>query len=238
MAQTESVTSNTENLQDLITRARYVLFDFDGPICRVFAGHPADGVAAELVKWLDRRGAGRLLTVDERQASDPWDVLRAVGRRSPGSAVVAELEKQLTEEELKAVSSAELTTHADRLIRTWSERGAKLAVTTNNSAEAVWEYLEAQELDGYFAHVYGRTSDPNLLKPHPHCLDQALAAFRAKPSDALMLGDSRPDVEAAGRAGVAFLGYARNERKEKELRKAGAENLVGSLVEVVRPLTH
>jgi phosphoglycolate phosphatase-like HAD superfamily hydrolase len=101
--------------------------------------------------------------------------------------------------------------------------------------------LKARKLDDCFKddrfkHVYGRTRDPELLKPHPHCLEQALAAFGADPSDALMLGDSRPDVEAARRAGVAFLGYARNDRKEKELREAGAEHLVYSLGEVVRPL--
>jgi hypothetical protein len=32
---------------------------------------------------------------------------------------------------------------------------------------------------------------------------------------------------------VAFLGYARNERKYEQLRAAGAEHLVGSLRDVV-----
>jgi phosphoglycolate phosphatase len=236
VTQTESVTSHTENLQDLITRARYVLFDFDGPVCRVFAGHAADGVAARLVEWLEGLGEQRLLTPEERQATDPWDVLRAVGSRRPGRDPPAQLEGRLTAEELDAIASAMPTAHADPLIQSWRAYGAQLAITTNNSAQAVWKYLKGRKLDDRFAHVYGRTRDPGLLKPHPHCLQQALTAFRADPSDALMLGDSPPDVEAARRAGVAFLGYARNDRKEKELREAGAENIVYSLLEVVRLL--
>jgi HAD superfamily hydrolase (TIGR01509 family) len=227
---------HTENLQQLITRTRYVLFDFDGPICRVFAGHAADGVARGLVHWLDERGAGHLLTSEERQATDPWDVFRSVGRHRPGSDLVAALEERLTQEELKAVLSAMPTTHADPLVRTWAASGAQLAVTTNNSPLAVRKYLKGRRLNDRFAHVYGRTRDPGLLKPHPHCLQQALDAFGADPSDVLMLGDSPPDVEAARRAGVAFLGYARNERKEKELRGADAEHIVYSLLEVVQSL--
>ncbi|MET7572688.1 HAD family hydrolase [Streptomyces sp. NPDC005492] len=230
------MTSHTENLQTLITRARYVLFDFDGPICRVFAGHAADGVALRLVQWLDGLGAGELLTAEESRTSDPWDVLRSLGRRRPGSDLVAELEQRLTDEELKAVSSAMPTAGADPLVRTWAKSGAQLAVTTNNSPRAVWKYLEGRGLDGCFTYVCGRTRDPNLLKPHPHCLQEALAEFGADPSDALMLGDSPPDVEAARRAGVAFVGYARNERKEKELREAKAEHIVFSLREVMQPL--
>lgn len=230
------MTSHTENLQDLITRARYVLFDFDGPICRVFAGHSADGVARGLVEWLDARGEGGLLTPVERQTTDPWDVFRAVGRSRPGSDLVAELEERLTREELKAVSSAMPTAFADPLVRTWQARGARLAVTTNNSPRAVWKYLKGRNLDECFAYVRGRTSDPDLLKPDPHCLLRALEDLGAEPSDALMLGDSPPDVEAARRAGVAFVGYARNERKEKELRAADAANIVGSLLDVVEPL--
>ncbi len=44
-----------------------------------------------------------------------------------------------------------------------------------------------------------------------------------------MIGDAPADCEAAGRAGIPFLGYARNEEKETLLRAAGAEAVVGSL---------
>lgn len=237
MAQTGSVTSYTENLQDLITRVRFVLWDFDGPICRLFAGHKAQFVAGELVRRLEEAGMRHVLTPEERQFDDPYKVLRAVDRRHPGSDLVAEVEARLTREELRAASSAMPTAYADPLVRAWVARGVRLAVTTNNSASAAHEYLRTRGLEGCFGpHIYGRTRDPNLLKPHPDSLRRALDALGADPSDALMVGDGPTDLLAAQRAGVAFIGYARDDRKEKLLREAEAEHIVLSLSEVLREL--
>lgn len=232
--QTEPVTEETaratEQLRDLITRAQVVLWDFDGPICRLFAGHSADRVAADLVRWLEGRGLRGLVTGTERDSLDPHLVLRAVDHRRRGSDLVAELEERLTNEELLATSTAMPTAYADILIQTWRAHGARMAITTNNSPRVVRAYLEERELISCFhPHLYGRTGDLQHLKPDPHCLNRALSAMGAAPDAALMIGDSPSDLEAARRAGVPFLGYARNERKAKLLTEAGAEWVVGSL---------
>ena len=235
--QTEPVTVETENLRELITKTRNVLFDFDGPICRLFAGHTAERVAGELVEWLEGRGLHGLLTEPERDSLDPHMVLRAVDGRHPGSDLVAELEERLTQEELRATSSAMPTPYADPLIRTWSAVGSRLAVATNNSPRVVRTYLSGRGLVRCFApHIYGRTQDLHLLKPDPHCLNRALNGLGAAPSATLMIGDTPTDFEAAEAAGVSFLGYASNDRKEKVLRDAGAEHVVGSLDTVLRML--
>jgi HAD superfamily hydrolase (TIGR01509 family) len=238
--QTERVASPSEYdetaaLRELITPVRVVLWDFDGPVCRLFAGHSAEGVADGLVEWLEGRGLHALLTEEERETLDPQVVLRAVGRRHPGSDLVTDLEERLTQEELKAASSAMPTAWADPLIRTWAALGLRLAVTTNNSARVVGKYLDGRGLTSCFApHVYGRTDDLNLLKPDPHCLNQALRAMGSAPDTALMIGDTPSDYLAAREAGVPFLGYARTERKEKLLRGAGATAVVASLETVLR----
>lgn len=239
--QTEAVTAETgnetEELRNLIASARVVLWDFDGPICRLFAGHSAERVATELVRWLEGRGLHGLLTGSERQSLDPQVVLRAVDRRHPGSDLVAELEARLTREELRAAASAMPTPYADPLIRTWKALGSRLAITTNNSPLVVHEYLAGRDLDPCFApHVYGRTQDLAHLKPDPHCLNRALTATGASPAQALMIGDTPTDHEASLRAGVPFLGYARNARKEKLLREAGATVVVESLEPILRIL--
>jgi phosphoglycolate phosphatase-like HAD superfamily hydrolase len=228
--QTELVAAETEALRALITRARVVLWDFDGPICRLFAGHAADKVADDLVEWLEGRGLHGLLTDEERRSLDPHIVLRAVDRRHPGSDLVAELEERLTQEELRATASAMPTPYADPLIRTWKAVGARLAIATNNSPRVVRTYLESRDLTSCFTpHIYGRTQQLNHLKPDPHCLTRALSAMGSAPGDALMIGDTPSDLWAADAAGVPFLGYARNERKEKLLRDAGATTVVASL---------
>jgi phosphoglycolate phosphatase-like HAD superfamily hydrolase len=48
-----------------------------------------------------------------------------------------------------------------------------------------------------------------------------------------MIGDTATDLLAAQRAGVSFLGYARNENKERILKGAGAEVVVRSMKQVL-----
>lgn len=228
--QTEPVAAQTERLRELIAHARVVLWDFDGPICRLFAGHSASVVAAGLVEWLEGRGLHDLLTVDEQETEDPHQVLRAVDRRHPTSDLVAELEERLTQEELRAARSAMPTAFADPLIRTWKAVGSRLAIATNNSPRVVRGYLDNRGLLACFdPHIYGRSQDLQYLKPHPHSLNRALTAMGAAPSAALFIGDTPTDCVAAREAGVPFLGYARNERKGKLLKEAGATDVVGSL---------
>ncbi|GGJ44976.1 HAD family hydrolase [Streptomyces brasiliensis] len=234
---TAETANEIEKLRGLTDRAQVVLWDFDGPICRLFAGHSADLVAGELVEWLEGRGLHGLLTEAERESLDPHIVLRAVDRRHPGSDLVAVLEERLTQEELRAASTAMPTAYADPLIRTWRAVGARLAIATNNSPRVVRAYLASRGLTECFApHIYGRTQQLHHLKPDPHCLNRALNAMGAAPSAALMIGDSPSDLEAAVEARVPFLGYARNERKAKLLREAGAEVVVGSLEPLLRVL--
>ncbi|MEU9730883.1 HAD family hydrolase [Streptomyces sp. NPDC048002] len=225
---------DSDELGDLIGRARVVLWDFDGPVCRLFARHKAERVATDLVEWLETRGLRGLLTEGERESPDPHLVLRAVDRRHPGSDLVAELEEYLTKEELKATSSAMPTPYADPLIRTWTAIGSRLAVATNNSPQVVRTYLASRGLTSCFSpHIYGRTQQLNHLKPHPHCLNRALNAMGAAPGAALMIGDTPSDYLAARAAGVPFLGYGRNEHKEHLLREAGATVVVDSLEPVL-----
>ncbi|MDW8810528.1 HAD-IA family hydrolase [Streptomyces scabiei] len=234
------MTAETEPLRELITPVRHVLWDLDGPICRLFSGHPAHQVARDLVELIDRRGLGGLLTERERGTSDPQVVLLGLGRRHPSSDLIVDLEQWLTQQELTAAPKAFPTSWADPLIRTWSRR-ATFAITTNNSALAAARYIETRSLAECFPYIYGRTRDLDLMKPHPHILRQALNAMGADPSRSLMVGDAPTDFEAAREAGVPFLGYAQNDRKLKALREAGVPlsrtvNSLKPVLDVLRTL--
>ncbi|WP_338697953.1 HAD-IA family hydrolase [Streptomyces sp. Q6] len=229
-AETAEPAAGPEELAELVKGARYVLFDFDGPICRLFAGRPASMIARAQVEWLDGQGLGEALTPAERVDEDPHSALRSLGLQRPDSDLVVEMEKRLTDQELRAVRSAWPTEHADPLIRTWTAVGARLAITTNNAPEAARRYIEGRGLSACFEpHIYGRTQDLKLLKPDPYCLNRALQAMGAAPAATLMIGDTPTDLAAARAAGVGFLGYARNERKAGLLRDAGARHVIGSL---------
>lgn len=233
--QARPVAAETGPLRELIAPARVVLWGFDGPVCSLFAGHQAERLATDLAEWLEGRGLHGLLTEAERDGPDPQVVLRAVGRRHPGDEVVTELDERLAEEELRATASAMPTAYADPLIRTWTAVGVRMAVVTDTSQGAVLTYLTSRGVLPCFGpHVYGRTRDLALMKPHPDGLHRALSAMGTAPSEAVMIGGAPSDHAAAREAGVPFLGYARGEHKATSLKAAGADLVVRSLEPLLR----
>lgn len=191
----------------LLRRASCLLWDFDGPLCRLFAGRPAPGIAAAFRELLAEEGLDAAL-LGLAETTDPQAILRA---RLPAE-VTRRLEESMAEEEEEAAATAEPTPGAGEFARLMAERGRTLAITTNNAPRAVAAYLKAYDLDGVFGHrIFGRSpDDPRLMKPHPDCLLRAMESLSAVPGDCLMIGDSPADAHAAAAAGVPFLGYARN----------------------------
>lgn len=220
-------------LRDLIRPAKCVLFDFDGPLARLFAGLPGPRVARLLTQRLEEWRLLPELPAHVAECDDPIQVLRETGSALRGSVNhgrIADLEELLTEQELLAVQSAVPTDDADQLVRLLVERSRVVAVTTNNSPLAASHYLHKRGLDECFRrHIHGRTPDPARMKPDPFCLEQALDATAVGAADSLMIGDSPDDYTAAVRAGVTFVGYARNETRAAQLHEAGAHHVVRSL---------
>ncbi|WP_405599391.1 HAD hydrolase-like protein [Streptomyces sp. NBC_01410] len=214
----------TGDLVGLFGAAKCVLFDFDGPVCHLFDGHPASGIAAELRIWAARNVPGDVV-VEAGSVDDPLALLRAAALMYPDSDLVKEMEQQLTSQELRATLTAEPTEDADLLIRRLGAAGFRLAVTTNNSERAVRSYLERTGLSDLFGeHIHGRKPDPKLMKPDPDCLRRALDTTGSTAAESLMIGDSAADCRAASTLGVPFLGYARDESKRGPLRRAGAQD--------------
>lgn len=209
----------------MIRAASCVILDFDGPVCSVFAGQPATTVAAAMIDWLAWQGVH---LYPGEQPGDPLEVLRDAGRKLPAETVAA-LEAVLTRHEVRAAETSWPTEGAEGVIKSLVTTGRTLAVASNNAAAAIVRYLDRTALTGYFdGGVHGRPADPALMKPDPDCILRALRSTRTIPSTALMVGDSASDFEAADRAGVAFLGFAVDQRHAQALRSAGAAHVIRS----------
>ena len=80
------------------------------------------------------------------------------------------------------------------------------------------------------------SGDVEQTKPEPDLVLAALAKGGGKPSDAVMIGDSTWDCEAATRAKVRSIGVLTGGFSEKELLDAGAEKVFTSVDELRKHL--
>ncbi len=93
---------------------------------------------------------------------------------------------------------------AARVLRGLAERGIGRAVITNTPAVLAREILKAAALEPDA--LVGGTDVPRA-KPHPDMVHEACRRLGVGEADALVVGDSRYDLEAARAAGVRFAGY-------------------------------
>lgn len=217
-----------QDLGKLIARTPCIVLDFDGPVCGIFANHPAPQVANQLRRELIDQG----VTLPEaiRGEPDPLEVLRycaTLGR----PAIVRRIEDALRAAELDAVRCAEPTPYGREVIVAAWQTGRRVAVVSNNSAPAVTAYLTAHRLNRYVHPIIGRTyAAPDQMKPNPAPLLAAADELDSKPRDCVLIGDSPTDIEAAHAAGVYAIGYAN--RPDKYHLLSAADALIGSMAEL------
>ncbi|MFV2019912.1 HAD family hydrolase [Micromonospora sp. LOL_023] len=220
-------------LAAVIGRARFLLVDFDGPVCKVFANHPAPQVAATLRRLLVDQGV--TVPPDLLDEPDPLAVLRwSATLNRP--AIVRQVDDALRTAELDAVTVAEPTPYAREVIVAAHHAQRGITIVSNNSADAVNRYLIAQQLDAYINPVIGRPhADPAGMKPNPAPVIAAICELRAHPEDCVLIGDSPTDIEAAQAVGVPAIGYANKPRKYHSLSRSDA--IISSMAEVVAALS-
>lgn len=83
-------------------------------------------------------------------------------------------------------------------------RRVRLALATNKAEPITHVALAALGIAGYFESVVGLV-DGGPRKPDPAMLLKALAPLGVSPADAVMIGDSHADVEAAKAAGMRVI---------------------------------
>lgn len=82
--------------------------------------------------------------------------------------------------------------------------GALMGVCTNKPQALTVKLLEVLQLIDYFPVILGADKVRNR-KPHPEHLLQTITELNAAPQNAVMIGDSTADVEAARAAGVPVI---------------------------------
>ncbi|MFK0236473.1 HAD family hydrolase [Streptomyces vinaceus] len=224
----------SDTLAAVVGATRAVLFDFDGPVCDVFAGHPAPGVALHLAEALAAYDAD--LGSKAYGTDDPMEILRL----SPqgGESALRAIEEELTKAEVTAVRLAgPPIPGAVAALEAARASGRKVAIVSNNSTACVRAFLMLHELRHLVDAVVGRAPYwPDAMKPDPHSLLRAASELKAHPHDCTLIGDSVTDVEAAKATGGRSIGFANKPGKERALDDAGADVVVTSMSSVADAL--
>ncbi|MFI7195816.1 HAD family hydrolase [Nocardia nova] len=194
-------------LSALLNSRRTLLLDFDGPICAVFSGLTNREASEQLLSHL-----GGPVPDEIAGTADPFDVLRYAVSIGPETG--RRIDREFSLIELQAVAIARPTSGAGDAIRSAASSGYSIAIVSNNSVGAISSYLAKHELSQYVSGIFGRTSsDLSKLKPSPYLLNAAISSLSVEPKDAVFVGDSTTDIQAARSAEVACVALANRPEK-------------------------
>jgi phosphoglycolate phosphatase len=135
----------------------------------------------------------------------------------------------LTAHELSAAGDVPLLEGVRDVLEQLDMLGIPVAVVSNNAAEAVWQALKANHVEGLVSHVLGREPGRRLsdLKPSPALLQEALTRLSCDAERALYIGDSISDIDAGRAAGMPTAAVRRlSQSSDAELTSAGADRLL------------
>lgn len=212
---------------DLLADREHVLFDFDGPVCALFAGVTDRVVADRLRVYL-----GPNVPTAVKDADDPFEVLRYARTRSDTTRQV--VERELRRQELAAVASATETPGIADVLRALAITGHVSTIVSNNATDAVRAYLARHEFGRHVAEISGRHSDePTPLKPDPFLVRQAMWFLDTTADRCCMVGDSVADIEAGHALGVPVVAYADGPAKRSLFEPYQPDAVIGNLAELM-----
>jgi HAD superfamily hydrolase (TIGR01509 family) len=175
-----------------------------------------------------------------------WRIHRHIGMG--GDQLVGALTDERTEREKgDAIRAAEKTLYfqlidevepmagSRELIEQLKRRGHAVVLASSAKEDEVDHYLDlldAREL----ADDWTTSADVESTKPAPDLVSTALEKAGASADDAVMVGDTTWDVEAAGKAGVPTLAVRTGGFGTDELEDAGAKAVFESVTELCERL--
>lgn len=197
---------------------KYVVFDLDGTLI-----DSIPDLRQEINLFLSDHGR-RPLSIDEATSIIGHGAPHMLGGafRLTGDPLTDEQLETYLKLWIKQYSHAQMA-----LTKTWEgvpetlnrmkQDGYRMAVCTNKPAGPTDAILKKLDLTKFFEVVLNADSLP-VRKPRPEPLWEAVKRMGGTNADAVMVGDSEPDVEAARNAGFPVIllsfGYARKPLEE------------------------
>lgn len=121
------------------------------------------------------------------------------------------------------------------LLAALRDRGHTLLVATSKPEPFAERILRHFQLDGYFSYICGCTLEETRTKK-AEVIEWALRRASITPSEALMIGDRRHDVEGARACGLPCMGVLYGYGSRAELETAEAHMIAETVSDVLRKL--
>jgi HAD superfamily hydrolase (TIGR01549 family) len=173
-----------------------------------------------------------------------WRIHRHIGMG--GDQLVAALAGQRVEDRQgDSIRASETALYADligevqpfadarRLMELLDGRGHRLVLASSGKRDEVDHYLDLLEARD-LVEAWTTSADVERTKPDPDLVVTAIDKVGG--GEAVMVGDSTFDCQAAARAGVSTLAILTGGFSEQELREAGAASVFESLSELCEHL--
>ena len=173
-----------------------------------------------------------------------WRIHRHIGMGGD-QLVAAVAGRRVEERQGDSIRAAETALYADligevrpfadarRLMTVLRERGHRLVLASSAKRDEVDYYLDLLDARG-LAHAWTTSADVDATKPQPDLVVVAVAKVGG--GEAVLVGDSTFDCEAAARAGVPAVAILTGGFSATELRDAGAVEVFESMGELCEHL--
>jgi myo-inositol-1(or 4)-monophosphatase len=213
-------------LDAILSQTRHLIFDFDGPICDLFAGVTAEAVADQLRDLL--RAASTEPPPGITSTTDPFEILTYAASLS--SDLAERTETAMARFELSAVPTAALSGYVHETVTACRQSGRSAAVISRHSAAAVRAYLTAHGLDEQIEHISARA--PGQPSPIDRLIEETIHVL-GPPAECALITASADRIQAANREQTHTIGYARAPGIRELLAAAEAETVIPSLADLV-----
>ena len=122
---------------------------------------------------------------------------------------------------------------ARRLLELMHKRQLRIAVATSGEKDDLETFKTILKIHD-LVEEDATSEDAEKPKPEPDIFQAALKLLGVEPSEALALGDTPWDVEAAGKAGVRTVAVESGGWQREQLRDAGAIAVYADVADIVR----
>lgn len=176
-----------------------VLFDMDGVLVK------SDEVWFRVVEAAGQQFRGRAVTRAEFMPTFGQGTAADIGHFGLQCSV-AELDAFYDAQFITRIDAVWVNPDAAHVLQTLAARGTRLALVTNTTGRLADAIINHAQL-GQWLPVRATANRVAHAKPAPDLLLLACDELGVQPAQALMVGDSRFDREAARHAGVQFAGF-------------------------------